>query len=196
MGMAVVPSYTPHDGDAGIVARHSLLPNGAMVDKDACLVLVSIAEQRMVFAVNGVPQRSYKVSTALAGAGSKANSGKTPLGWHTVSEWIGNECRPGQVFVSRRPTREVIPWSGFRTEGGADYVLTRIMWLDGMEKGLNKGGDVDSRSRYIYIHGTNQEQLLGRPASHGCIRLSNRDVLELFMLTLGHVTYCNILPEF
>ena len=195
-GMSESPAFSPCAGDDAIVAKHSVLPNGGTVERDACLLLVSIAEQRMVFAVNGVPQRSYKVSTALAGTGSKVNSEKTPLGWHRVSEWIGDGCRPGQVFVSRRPTHEVIPWSCFRTEGGADYVLTRIMWLDGMEKGLNNGGVVDSHSRYIYIHGTNQEQLLGRPASHGCIRLSNRDVLELFALTRGRTTYCNVLLAF
>ena len=80
-------------------------------------------------------------------------------------------------------------WRDNRAE---DFVLTRVMWLDGMEPGVNRGRGIDSHDRFIYIHGTNQEHLLGRPASHGCIRMSNRDVMELYYHTFGHPTYVNI----
>ncbi len=188
--------YSPKPQDAAIVAAHQTLPSGAQVGADDLLLLVSVAEQRLVVAQGRTPLRSFAVSTAVAGTGSEQNSEKTPLGWHRVSDWIGGDARPGQVFVSRRPTKEVLPYTQWQASGGGDYVLTRILWLDGLEAGRNKGGAVDSHARYIYFHGTNQEQLLGRPASHGCIRLSNRDVMELYDLTVGHATWCRIVESF
>ena len=188
--------YSPKPQDAAVVAAHQTLPTGRQVGADDLLLLVSVAEQRLVVARGRTPLRSYAVSTAVAGTGAEQNSEKTPLGWHRVSDWIGGDARPGQVFVSRRPTKEVLPYAQWRAQGGGDYVLTRILWLEGLEPGRNKGGVVDSHARYIYFHGTNQEQLLGSPASHGCIRLSNRDVMELYDLTVGHATWCRIVESF
>ena len=158
------------------------------------LLVVSIARQRMYEIKAGALKREYAVSTAAAGANNRANSNGTPLGWHRVADRYGAGARPGQVFVSRRPTSEVLAQDQWRATGGGDYVLSRILHLRGMEQGVNLGGDVDSFDRCIYIHGTNQEQLLGTPASHGCIRLSNRDVMELFFDTANLETYCWILP--
>ncbi len=99
----------------------------------------------------------------------------------------------GQVFVSRRPVRgQTLLPSEWRGEGDADLILSRIFWLDGLEPGRNRGGTVDSRSRYIYLHGTNQEQLLGKPASHGCVRMSNRDIAALYDMVRGRPFYVNI----
>lgn len=157
-----------------------------------CLIVVDSATQRLVLWKNRMASGIFAVSTAMAGIGCAENSGKTPNGWHRVCEWIGDGAEPGRVFVSRIPTVEIIPQAGWRASSGEDKVLTRIMWLEGLEPGVNSGPGVDSHDRYIYLHGTNQEQLLGSPASHGCIRLSNRDIMELFDLTKGCETLCRI----
>ena len=154
------------------------------------LFVVSVADQRLALLAPAAPPRLYPVSTSKWGVGSWQDSNRTPLGWHRVTDWIGAQAQPGQAFVSREPTGEILPPARWRSVLAADYVLTRILWLDGLEEGLNRGDGIDSRSRYIYLHGTNQEHLLGQPASHGCIRLANRDVIELFDLTLGRQTYC------
>ena len=154
------------------------------------LIVVSVADQRLALLAPAAPARLFPVSTSKWGVGAWQDSNRTPLGWHRVTDWIGAQAQPGQAFVSREPTGEILPPARWRSVLAADYVLTRILWLDGLEEGLNRGDGIDSRSRYIYLHGTNQEHLLGQPASHGCIRLANRDVMELFDLTLGRQTYC------
>lgn len=162
---------------------------------EGVLLLVSVPDQRLaVIQADGL-RASYRVSTSLWGVGARQDSQQTPAGWHRVAEWIGADARPGQSFVARRPTAEVLSPENWRAEAGEDYVLTRILWLEGLEPGLNRGPGVDSYDRFIYLHGTNQEQLLGQPASHGCVRLSNRDILEVFDLTQGRQTYCWIVEE-
>ena len=118
-------------------------------------------------------------ATAEKGTGSEKDSFKTPLGWHEVFAKTGHGAAWGQVFRSGAPTPEV--WKP--GQGTAeDLVLTRVLFLDGLEPGRNKGGNVDSRARYIYIHGTNNEAALGSPSSHGCVRLRNDDVIALYDL--------------
>lgn len=156
------------------------------------VIVVDAGEQSLVLWRDGEAIRKFKVSTGKAGLGCTDGSGKTPIGWHRIAEWIGRDALPGQVFVSRKPTGEVVPQEEWKSDAAADMVLTCIMWLEGLESGLNSGPGVDSHERYIYLHGTNQEHLLGRPASHGCIRLSNRDATELFHRTDGHETRCVI----
>ena len=169
----------------------SVLPGGA--EPDAVVIEVSVPRQEMLVFRGGQLVLRYKVSTATAGVGARENSGRTPPGWHRVSEWIGGDAVPGQVFVSREPIAgSVLGKDKWRDDRADDFVLTRVMWLDGMEPGVNRGRGIDSHDRFIYIHGTNQEHLLGRPASHGCIRMSNRDVMELYYHTFGHPTYVNI----
>lgn len=142
---------------------------------------VDVAAQAMTVAWRGRTVRTYRVSTSAKGVGAEEGSGKTPPGRHRVCRLFGHAAAPGQVFVSRRAVKGlVIPASAWRTAQSKDYVLTRILWLEGLEPGVNRGPGVDSRGRYIYIHGTNQEHLLGTPASHGCIRMANADVLDLF----------------
>ncbi len=114
--------------------------------------------------------RTYPVSTSRFGLGSIPDSNFTPLGRFRIVQKIGHDAPERTIFRSRRP---VGIWDG--GEAPEDYVLTRILWLDGVEE-----GNANTFSRYIYIHGTNQETLIGQPASHGCIRLSNQDVVDLF----------------
>lgn len=159
------------------------------------LLVVSIAEQKLALFASSQAPRIYTVSTSKWGVGPKANSYKTPTGWHRITAWIGGRARPGQVFVARRPTREVVPPEMWRSTLPKDYVLTRILRLDGMEAGVNRGAGIDTHDRFIYLHGTNEEHLLGQPASQGCIRLSNRDIMELFDLTNDYQTYCWIIEQ-
>lgn len=195
--LAVFASYTPPmknsitEGDLARV-RSAYAENGDVSLTDWLLV-VSVSEQKMALAQGGEVLQVFTISTAKAGVGCEANSEKTPLGWHKVTEWIGEKAIPGQVFVSRKTTDEIIPYHEWNSDKTTDKVLTRIMWLDGLENGKNRGGNVDSHSRYIYIHGTNQEHKLGVPSSHGCIRMYNRDVMELFAKTKDAPTFCLIL---
>jgi len=126
--------------------------------------------------------RSYPVSTAARGAGERAGSHCTPRGRHIVRAKIGAGAPANTVFVGRRPTGEV--WSPELAERypNRDWILTRILWLSGCEVGFNRLGDVDTMRRYIYIHGTPDTMAMGRPGSIGCIRMRNRDLVELFDL--------------
>jgi len=123
---------------------------------------------------------AWPVSTAAAGAGEEAGSERTPRGLHEIRAKIGAGAPVGAVFVGRRPTGEVCTPERLRAEPGRDWILTRILWLRGLERGRNRGGRVDTMRRAVYIHGTPDETSLGRPASHGCIRMSNTDVIDLF----------------
>lgn len=126
--------------------------------------------------------REYPVSTAKNGLGERNGSFCTPRGRHRIAEKIGADQPLYAVFKSRVPTGEVWSPALDAKKPDCDWILSRILWLDGMEEGKNRGGTVDSHSRYIYIHGTNEEHLVGKPASHGCIRMKNDDVAELFEL--------------
>ena len=121
-----------------------------------------------------------QVSTAARGAGEEKDSFRTPRGAHVVRARIGAGAPLNTVFVGRRPTGEIYTPALGRTHPGRDWILTRILWLSGLEPGRNRLGDVDTMQRYIYIHGTPDEVTLGVPGSHGCIRMRNRDVVELF----------------
>ena len=154
------------------------------------LMVVDVRTQRLHLLVRGQLLASYPVSTSRKGLGAQTDSGKTPPGWHRVAARIGSGHRRGSVFVSRRFTGEVFPRAEWRSGGKRDLILTRILRLRGLEPGVNCGRCVDSFSRYIYLHGTNQEQRLGRPASHGCIRLANDDILDLFNRLRGRAAWC------
>ena len=123
--------------------------------------------------------RSYRCSTAKAGLNCREHSLGTPTGWHEIAEKIGQKLRRGAVLRARQWTGELWPRDD---SPDADLILSRILRLVGLEEGINRGGNVDSWRRFIYIHGTNHETHLGTPASHGCIRLNNKDVMELFRL--------------
>jgi L,D-transpeptidase YbiS len=142
-------------------------------------LIVYARKQTAEIFVNGNLFKKYVVSTAAKGLGCEKDSFKTPTGLFRVSEKIGANAAPGTVFESRLPTGEL--WS--RDKGNPlhdtkdDLKLTRILWLEGCES-----HNANTKDRYIYIHGTNREDFLGTPASQGCIRMSNKDIIELFDL--------------
>ncbi|HVP10974.1 MAG TPA: L,D-transpeptidase [Phycisphaerae bacterium] len=147
---------------------------------DAIALWVSVARQELIGIQNGRVVCRYPCSTAAAGAGSRVGSWQTPLGWHVIDERIGDGLPVGAIFKERKYTGRV--WDP-ENRTHDDLILTRIMWLRGLEPGLNLGEGVDSHARFIYIHGTPEEDRLGTPASLGCIRMANRDVAELYDLT-------------
>ena len=137
---------------------------------------VSVSAQRLdLIGDDGRVARSFPVSTAKKGTGSEPDSHKTPLGWHRVCQKIGDDAVPGTQFVGRKPIGRV--WKSTDPLEEKNLVLTRILWLDG-EEPHNR----TSKDRYIYIHGTNREDLIGTPASAGCVCLKNSDVIELYDL--------------
>ena len=143
---------------------------------------VSIAGQRLRLLRGSEVVREYPVSTARNGAGEIMDSYCTPRGAHVIAEKIGHDCAVDTVFVNRRPTGELFCPELRARHPDRDWILTRILWLGGTEPGRNQGGKVDSRDRYIYIHGSPDDVTMGRPGSAGCIRMRNGDVMELFDL--------------
>jgi hypothetical protein len=126
--------------------------------------------------------RQYPVSTATNGAGEQNGSYCTPRGRHRIAEKIGTGAPLCAAFKARELTGEIWTPELDAENPGRDWILTRILWLEGLEPGRNQGGTVDTHDRYIYIHGTHEEHRIGTPASHGCIRMKNADVAELFDL--------------
>ena len=120
------------------------------------------------------------VSTARNGAGEVENSFCTPRGWHKVRAKIGAGVPENTVFRARRPTGEIYTPAMREAEPERDWILTRILWLSGLEPGFNRHGSVDTMRRYIYIHGCPDEDIMGVASSHGCIKMHNKDVIELF----------------
>ena len=139
------------------------------------LVLVDAPSQTLRVLQDGIERFRCPVSTSENGLGCVENSGRTPWGWHRIAEVIGHGQPLGTRFSSREPTGEI--WTGQAVEG--DWITTRILWLEGLEPGVNRGPGVDTHDRYVYIHGTAREDELGRPGSHGCVRVSNADAAEL-----------------
>ncbi|WGI23773.1 L,D-transpeptidase [Halomonas alkaliantarctica] len=128
--------------------------------------------------------RECSISSGVAGSGQLDGSGKTPHGWHYVRAAIGGDMAEDAVFRGRRWTGETFSPALAEANPQRDWILTRILWLCGLEKGVNRGGQVDSQRRYIYLHGTPPDEPMGVAASHGCIRLRNSDLLYIFSLAL------------
>jgi lipoprotein-anchoring transpeptidase ErfK/SrfK len=141
---------------------------------------ISISHQQLSIIDNGQILQSYAVSTARNGAGERRGSECTPTGWHKVRAKIGAGQPLHAVFAGRRPTGEIYSAELGRQNPQRDWILTRILWLGGSEPGKNRYGEVDTAWRYIYIHGCPDELMSGKPESHGCIRMKNADVLDLF----------------
>jgi len=145
-------------------------------------ILIDQASQTLELTEQGRLLRRSIVSTGLNGSGEQQDSGCTPRGLHRVRIRIGIGCPEGAVFVGRRATGEVYDAQLARQYPERDWVLTRILWLTGLEMGRNRGGCVDTLRRYIYIHGCPDSEPMGVPRSHGCIRMRNGDLIELFDL--------------
>ena len=144
------------------------------------IIIVDISEQRLYLYSNNDLILSYPVSTSKYGEGQTENSFKTPLGLHEIKEKIGHKAPINTIFTARVNTNKRADVQIEQNDTEDDFVTSRILWLDGLEDGINRGLGVDSYNRYIYIHGTHEEGLIGQKASHGCIRMFNNDVIELF----------------
>ena len=123
---------------------------------------------------------TFAVATARKGVGEQSGSEQTPRGWHVIRAKIGAEQPVNTVFVARRPTGEIYSPALAAQAPERDWILTRILWLSGLEPGRNRLGTVDTMRRYIYIHGCPDEEPMGIPSSHGCIKMHNQDVIRLF----------------
>jgi len=143
------------------------------------LITINISQQILMLYKNNKQIKNYKVSSSKFGEGQLEGSNKTPLGAHYIKDYIGENVEIFTVFENRVPTRKLTEVIPDISSGNKDIISSRILWLSGLEDGINKGGNVDSYSRYIYIHGTNEEGMLGKKASHGCIRMSNNDIIDL-----------------
>jgi lipoprotein-anchoring transpeptidase ErfK/SrfK len=141
---------------------------------------ICIASQQLTVYEDGIRVQSYPVSTAKNGAGELMGSECTPTGWHRIRAKIGAGQPLNAVFTGRRATGEIYSADLGRQYPQRDWILTRILWLGGLEPGKNHYGKVDTTWRYIYIHGCPDELMTGKPDSHGCIRVLNADVLDLF----------------
>tara|TARA_B100000427_G_scaffold19059_1_gene14606 strand:+ start:298 stop:855 length:558 start_codon:yes stop_codon:yes gene_type:complete len=146
------------------------------------LLYVDIESQNMYLLEKGIILKGFKVSSSYYGTGSEVNSLKTPLGKHEIYKKIGKDLPINAILKGRVWNGAIANVITEDIDTDFDHVTSRILWLDGLEIGKNKGSGVDSRSRYIYIHGTAEEGLIGRPASDGCIRMYNNDVIDLFDL--------------
>ena len=133
-------------------------------------ILVHVPSQTLDLTDGGTLVRRYAVSTSRFGLGSEPGSYKTPAGRFRIAEKIGDGAVPGEIFISRAPTGKI---GGESDE--KDHVQTRILWLDGLD-----ADNANTHDRYVYIHGTNAESRLGTPASYGCVRMGNEDIIDLF----------------
>ena len=149
---------------------------------EAVEVHVSVQNQKLYVIDKSDTLATYLISTSKYGVGNRSGSYKTPLGRHIIAKKYGDSAIEGTIFKGRQNTGKIAEIIREPRHDGNDYVTTRILWLKGTEPGINQGEGIDSFRRYIYIHGTHEEGLIGRPASHGCIRMNNSDVIELYNL--------------
>jgi L,D-transpeptidase YbiS len=145
-------------------------------------IIVNIHHQTLQLHLPDGMTREYPISSAKNGTGELQGSGCTPRGLHVVRAKIGAGCADGTVLVGRRETGEIYSAALAAANPNRDWILTRILWLSGMEVGKNRLGSVDTMRRYIYIHGCPDDMPFDKPASHGCIRMKNADIVELFDL--------------
>ncbi|HED17211.1 MAG TPA: L,D-transpeptidase [Gammaproteobacteria bacterium] len=147
---------------------------------DGKLIHVSVNLQQLALYAHDQLLQRWPVSTALNGIGNRNGSFKTPTGIHRIAEMIGDGTVPGTVFKGRVATDQCVDPDARPSATDEDLITSRILWLQGLEPGINQGGEVDSHQRYIYIHGTANEARIGEPVSQGCIRMTNTDVITLF----------------
>jgi lipoprotein-anchoring transpeptidase ErfK/SrfK len=163
------------------------------MDPSAAELVISLTRQTLQVVRAGRVEREFPVSTSRYGPGEQSGSLCTPRGLHVIRAKIGQGLPVGAVLRGRRPTGEVFSAALHSAEPRRDWILSRILWLSGLERGRNRLGDVDTMRRYIYIHGTPDHEPMGVPFSHGCIRMRNADVCLLFdAVTPG--TRVNLVP--
>lgn len=143
-------------------------------------LIIDISDQLLFLFENDTCILNFPISSSKYGIGNQSGSNKTPLGLHLIARKIGSKVPYGGILKGRKFTGEVAEIYTDETDTPKDVITSRILWLKGLEEGINKGDKIDSYSRYIYIHGTNEEGLIGKPSSHACIRMKNSDVIKLF----------------
>ncbi len=154
------------------------LPNLPPLDRSRPLILVDCTKQRLYrLSSDDLSNSRYTVSTAKNGIGNQQDSYQTPLGVHRIEQKIGAEQPFGMVFQARQAIGKI---ANDLDNQQQDEITSRILWLSGLEPSVNLGGQCDTFSRYIYIHGTSDEKRIGRAVSAGCIRMKNADIVELF----------------
>ena len=141
---------------------------------------INIGSQTLTVIDEDQQLMAFSVATARNGAGEQNGSEQTPRGWHVIRAKIGADQPVNSVFIARRPTGEIYTPALRAQAPERDWILTRILWLSGLEPGRNRLGSVDTMRRYIYIHGCPDEEPMGIPSSHGCIKMHNQDVIRLF----------------
>ncbi len=147
------------------------------------IIKINAATQQLqLLQEDGAVHREYVISTGKNGLGEVRNSEQTPRGWHQIRAKIGGGLPTNAVLVARRFTNEIYSTQLAAQLPARDWILTRILWLSGLEKGFNRLGVQDTMARYIYIHGCPDHCQLGVPLSHGCIRMRNHDIIELYDL--------------
>lgn len=146
------------------------------------VILVNVDRQQLSLYEQDICLQKWPVSTSSRGTGCLKNSLMTPTGAHRIAEKIGRHAKIMSLFKARVDTGQKATLLNEDTESGKDQITSRILWLKGLETGLNLGDDVDTYERHIYIHGTPEEGRIGKPVSHGCIRMRNNDIIELFEL--------------
>ncbi len=146
-------------------------------------IKINLTQQQLkLFDEGGNLLQQYPVSTSKYGTGNQNGSEQTPLGLHRIKDKLGGAMPVNEVFIGRVPHGNLEECTERGVDLPDDVIMSRILWLEGMEPGRNQGGYVDTYQRYIYIHGTNHEESIGTPASIGCIRMCNQDVVDLFRL--------------
>lgn len=146
-------------------------------------IKIKVTEQRLgLYDDDNELMQEYSVSTSKFGVGNRSGSEQTPLGLHRIKDKLGGAMPINEVFIGRVPHGNLDECKERGVDLPDDVIMSRIMWLEGMEPGRNQGGYVDTYQRYIYIHGTNHEDSMGTPSSIGCIRMRNQDIVDLFRL--------------
>ena len=154
---------------------------------DQADVIIDIAQQSLKVVKT---KQAYCISSGKTGIGEQENSGKTPRGWHRIAQKIGAEHAKNAVFIGRQWTGEIYNADLAAEYPERDWILSRILWLDGLEENFNCGDGCDTFKRYIYIHGTPDTEPMGIPMSHGCIRMHNTEVIDIFnLLNEGDLVY-------
>ena len=146
------------------------------------LLFVSIDDQKMYHIKNNKIINVFIISSSSYGTGNKVGSNKTPLGLHKIKNKFGDKTPINGKMIGRFFYGQVATIYNDTTKSKTDDITSRILWLEGLEAGKNKGKGIDSFKRYIYIHGTSEEGRLGIPASHGCIRMKNKEVIDLYKI--------------
>ena len=146
------------------------------------LLFVSVSSQEMYHIKNQKIVKKYQISSSKFGTGNKKDSNQTPLGLHRIKHKYGNNVPINGIFKGRIFNGKIANIHKDNTKSAEDDITSRLFWLEGLEKNINKGKDIDSFNRYIYIHGTSEEGRIVTPSSNGCIRMKNKDIVKLYDL--------------